>query len=834
MAEAPTQTSAEHGSGDRLAERIRARRDEILRDWDDAARDLARARALDGPSLVDHVVELVERLGDGVGAPERDAISTDAARRAFARLAEGYDLRAVIEELHALRRAIVRACARPPGAGVTLAEVERIDAAIERAIVESVAHYTRTTDRMFESSDRVATAVVESETLDELLQRLLELLVASAPSIDTACIYLRDDDVLRARAVIGLGRDGELGNTIRIGEYFAGTVAARARPLAIHHPTAADVANKELARVGVRVLYGVPILEGDQVVGVAKIGSVSVDEFSPLDQRVFAAIVGRASVAILRHLLREQVARGAEQLAARERQFHALADNIAQLAWMADSTGYIYWYNRRWYDYTGATLDDMRGWGWQRVHHPDHVERVVASWRAALAAGEPWEDTFPLRGGDGRYRWFLSRAQPIRDRDGRIERWFGTHTDITARRFLDDATLLLGTLLDPAETLDQLARLVVPAVADWCVVDLVEGERLRHVATVHSDPRKLERARDFTRSYPAEHERDETAWNVLRTRRAQLVAEIDDAMLSGLARDAVRADALRELGFRSWIGAPIVARGRALGVIHMMLSESRRRYTAADLDVAVELGQRAGIAIDNARLFREAQDAIRMRDEVIAIVSHDLRNPLGAIDLAAGGLLGQPGLDARTRKQLDLIRRSSDRMAYLIGDLVDLASISAGRLTVAPVPADVARVLDDALELHQPLARERGIALARAGDAPDVKVLVDRNRIAQVFANLVDNALKFGRSGDSIELRAERLDDRVRFAVADSGPGIRREDLPHVFEAYWRGQQRADRKGSGLGLFITRAIVQAHGGEITVESVEGTGTTFAFTVPCAR
>ncbi len=123
-----------------------------------------------------------------------------------------------------------------------------------------------------------------------------------------------------------------------------------------------------------------------------------------------------------------------QQLAESERRFKMLADNMSQLAWIADSKGWIFWYNKRWFDYTGTTLSDMEGWGWKQVHHPDHVDRVIERIQKSWDSGELWEDTFPLRGRDGRYRWFLSRARPIHDENGEIAYWFGTNTDITEQR----------------------------------------------------------------------------------------------------------------------------------------------------------------------------------------------------------------------------------------------------------------------------------------------------------------------------------------------------------------------------------------------------------------
>ena len=181
---------------------------------------------------------------------------------------------------------------------------------------------------------------------------------------------------------------------------------------------------------GLKTGAGIPILSGDRVIAVLEF---FMRESRDQNERLLNVI---ASVAGQLDLLRR--ATGAEA-AARERQFRTLANSISQLAWMADGEGYIFWYNDRWYDYTGTTLEEMKGWGWQKVHHPDEVGRVVERIKVAFATGEPWEDTFPLRGKNGEYRWFLSRALPIFDAEGRVARWFGTNTDITEQRQLEDA-----------------------------------------------------------------------------------------------------------------------------------------------------------------------------------------------------------------------------------------------------------------------------------------------------------------------------------------------------------------------------------------------------------
>lgn len=399
-------------------------------------------------------------------------------------------------------------------------------------------------------------------------------------------------------------------------------------------------------------------------------------------------------------------------------------------------------------------------------------------------------------------------------------------------RYLDQATRILSSSVGYRETLEQLAQLAVPDLADWCIVDLLEGGRLEHVAIVHSDARKLELARDYARRYPPDPDGRDGGGGVLRTGEPRLASEITDEMIAASARSPEHLDVLRELGFKSWIGVPLVGRGETIGVLHLITSSSGRRFRDADLDLARELGQRAGLAVDNARLYRDAQAAVRGREDILAIVSHDLRNPLGAIDLAATLLATAVAGDARASRHLDAIRRSANRMERLIGDLLDMASINAGKLAIEPSPVEAGELVNEVLDLNEPLASQRGIRLLRDCRLDGVQLNVDRNRITQVFNNLLGNALKFCKDGDVIAVRAAHDGDRVQLSFSDSGPGISGTELPHIFEPYWSG--RGQHAGTGLGLFISKAIVEAHGGDIAVSSIEGRGATFALTLPTKK
>jgi signal transduction histidine kinase len=229
----------------------------------------------------------------------------------------------------------------------------------------------------------------------------------------------------------------------------------------------------------------------------------------------------------------------------------------------------------------------------------------------------------------------------------------------------------------------------------------------------------------------------------------------------------------------------------------------------------------------------ESQQALRAREEVLAIVSHDLRNPLSAITLASSLLQDSDALSPDEREQLDIIDLSAKRMRALIEDLLDVTRLEGGkRLPIEPKPMDPRSLLDETYELFKAQAASRSITLRCSAGEAIPPVHADHNRVLQVLSNLVGNALKFSAAGGMITLQAERRNGDVLFTVGDTGPGIPRENLNDIFNPYWQGK-RAERLGAGLGLPIAKGIVEAHGGEIRVESEPGVGTKFLFTLPLA-
>lgn len=278
---------------------------------------------------------------------------------------------------------------------------------------------------------------------------------------------------------------------------------------------------------------------------------------------------------------------------------------------------------------------------------------------------------------------------------------------------------------------------------------------------------------------------------------------------------------------------PLVARDRTLGAFILVSSDPERPFAPDDIDLAEELGRRAALAVDNARLYEAARDAVAARDEVLSIVSHDLGNPLSAIRVATRVLdrLLDLGEVHPAGEQVALIRESTAQMERLIRDLLEIRRIEAGRLRLVCRPEKVSELIEHATRSMHGLAEEQDVRLEKvvSGALPDT-IRVDADRVRQIFANFVGNALKFTPAGGTITVGAEPAEGGVRFWVRDTGPGLEPDDLPHVFDRFWQAQQQGSH-GVGLGLAIARGLTEAHGGSVRVESPEGQGCTFFFELP---
>ncbi|HEU4453879.1 MAG TPA: GAF domain-containing sensor histidine kinase, partial [Longimicrobium sp.] len=402
-----------------------------------------------------------------------------------------------------------------------------------------------------------------------------------------------------------------------------------------------------------------------------------------------------------------------------------------------------------------------------------------------------------------------------------------------SQRFLARASAVLDSALDVGVTAGSLARLCIPFLADFAVLDLAEENGgVRRAAAAHLRPSRERLLSPDAAVPPRASAEGSPVLGVVATGEPVLCAECDDEALDRLDRVLGDGNA-RRLGTHSYMVVPVKVHDTVLAALTLGLAQPGRRYGPMDLMLARDLAYRAGLALENARLYQTAQRALRAREEVLGVVSHDLRGPLSTI-VTTAVLLSETGRERRdeTRRWLDVIRRAADQMNTLIGDLLDVGSMEAGRFAVEPRPGDLRALLEETCEQLRPVCDARGLRLeCEAGDGLPA-VPLDARQVARVLGNLAGNAIKFTPPGGTIRLHASAHGGEARVEVSDTGPGIPAEQLPMVFDRFWKGR-RGDGQGAGLGLTIARGIVEAHGGRIGVESAGGRGSTFWFTLPAA-
>ena len=402
------------------------------------------------------------------------------------------------------------------------------------------------------------------------------------------------------------------------------------------------------------------------------------------------------------------------------------------------------------------------------------------------------------------------------------------------QRFLAEAGAVLSTSLDYEQTLETVAHLAVRDFADWCLIEVVEEhEPAWRRKMVSRDPSKID-ACVAMEQLPIDRQRPYLFRSVVDTRKPMLIESVSPDSLTPTTQGPAHLQALRAVNPTSLMAVPLVRQGQLLGVLAFISSSAARRYRQGDLHLAEALADRAAIAIENARLYKGSVQAAQIRDQVLAFVAHDLRNPLAAISMQASLLCrsgGEPAL--RGRKSGEAIQRAAARMNRLIQDILDVTRIEGGRLSVEPKRIPAGQLVFDSAEAQGPLAASASLDLRVDVGAGLPDVWVDRDRVLQVFENLIGNAAKFTKPGGRITAGAALHDGEVLFWVKDTGDGIDAQEMPHVFDRIWQAQ-KTRRGGAGLGLQIVKGIIEAHEGRIWVESEMGVGTTFYFTLPTAQ
>lgn len=498
--------------------------------------------------------------------------------------------------------------------------------------------------------------------------------------------------------------------------------------------------------------------------------------------------------------------RAEEALRESESRFRDLADNMSQFAWVTDPAGAISWYNKRWFDYTGTTFEDMQGWGWKAVHHPDHIERVVKRWQGCLSAGEVWEDTFPLRSKHGEYRWFLSLARPIRDEDGSILRWFGTNTDITDAKEQEQRT---------RESEERLRSAAQAAGFGTIHVDL-----LTRTATVSDE-----------------------LWRIIGLPGNETDKVAADSMPSCIHRDDHKAFAcfVRELtklkdGSTCSIDLRILCPDSEIRWVRLQAkpvysgsgsSRGPTQIIGTVLDITKQ--REFEHSLSEARALAEA--ANESKSVFLANMSHEIRTPMTAI-LGYTDLVADRVQDDEAASDLRTIRRNGYFLLDIINDILDLSKIEAGMLDVSCERFAPDQLVEDVRSIMEVRAIENHLTLdvEYRGLIP-AQIESDAKRLKQILINLVGNAIKFTKQG-SVHVVVSYRDQSLQFDIIDTGIGMTKHQQKRLFQPFSQGDHTVNREfgGTGLGLAISQRIATLLGGNISAKSEPNQGSTFTVTI----
>ncbi|MFE8601732.1 PAS domain S-box protein [Archangium violaceum] len=789
-----------------LADLLESRHEDIIQRWTGRLREGLAPTQRTQAELEDHIGEYlwemarVLRRQTAAGAEPLPEWLPVAREHGSQRMRIGFDVQALVREYHVLRESILD-LVEETGVRVTLGEVRTLSAFITTGIAEGVDEYLRQRDAVQRPSE-------------ERLRAMLDQAPAAIFTKDAEGRYLYSNHY--QQRLVGrpleeiVGRDDTalfprpLADALRLHD---------AQVLEGHTRTFEEVVEFDTGpRTYLSTKFPLPGGEGLP----AALGGISLD------------ITARKQA--------EQALRESEE------RFRLLVEGVEDYAiHLLDTEGRIISWNTGAERIMGYTQREVLGRHIALFHPPEERDagQPEQCLQTAVTRGHCRMEGQRVRKDGGRF-WAEFVVTALRDEAG-VLRGFSQFTrDISRRKraeqaqtFFLEAGTLLSQSLDVASTLRKISSLAVRHLCDYCMVDLLgEDGQLHRLELAARDPSAqalIERARP----YPPLMGSGSPVSRALENGEALAVPELTPAWLDASARNAEHRAVLEALGPKSVALVPLVARGRRLGIINLAwLRPHTVGGFAEDLEVARGLADRAAVAIDNARLYQQAQEAVRVREDVVAIVSHDLRNPLNAISLSAT-LLERDAVNERTTRAARRITAAAERGSRMIRDLLDFTQARVG----AGIP-----IHPQSLDFHEHVRRVvEEVRLAWPGRRIDIQASgegqgeADEGRLAQVVTNLVGNALQHSPPGTPVRVSTRGVDSSLLMEVHNEGPAITAELLPMLFEPYRRGAEAGPSRGSlGLGLYITRQIVLGHGGSVDVHSTPEDGTTFTVRLPRSR
>ncbi len=803
-----------------LAAFLRQQRQAILEAWEVEVRRLPAAQALDRTALRNHLPQLLERIADWLARPRQQGVAEGLGDipdvHALERLGEGFDLRQVVTEYRLLRGCVLRLWAQHGGAAREHSTEAAIlfQEAIDEAVAASVARYTQARERTLQGLDRISAAALGSADLGTFLPRLLRVLRETVVVVDSVVVLLREGEALRVVASEGLPEEAP-SFRLRLGEGFAGTVAATGKPLLLHDATTDPLVKSHALRAaGIRTLYGVPLLVEGEVLGVAHMGS-RAHEFSDEDLLLFRTMAARATglIAQTQAHARERAARAeAEQSLARLREseagrkrwediFNRLGVGVVLVRASDDVMEDL---NPAYARMHGYTREELLGQPLVDLFAPE--SRGALPRHAAAARSKPHHEyeALHLRKDGSRFPAH-AHITSLRDERGEVVLRAGTVMDITQRRAAEaERQRLLGAIEAErarlSAVLEQLPAGVILAEAPSGRL-LMGNRRVEEILGHAFRPSgsMAEYAADYRgfhldgRPYASEE------WPMARSL-------LHGEVVRGEEIEIERGDGSRCTLIVS--SAPIKDReGRIVAGVTTFVDITERRRAEAAVHQAARFGER-----------------------LIAIVSHDLRNPLNAIQLSATQLLHSEALPAREQRAAARISKAAERMRRMIEELLDFTrGRLGGGIPIHPEPMDLRQLVRQGVEELEAASPERALRLHVEGG--DFQVRGDADRLAQVVSNLGGNALQYSPPDTPITFSLKDGGEQVVLEVHNQGTPIPPDALATIFDPFRRARGESGGEGLGLGLYIVEQVVKGHGGHLEVTSTAQAGTTFRATLP---